>query len=181
VVVIKGVLFDIVREVVAELLGEDTWDSAIESSGFDGSYTSLGNYPDQEMFTLVARLSETAGLSVDDTLRTVGIHGWPYLEARQPELVADVTDMGSLLHSLNNVVHTEVRKLYPDSVVPRFGITDEGPGHWVVTYESERRMCRLAEGLLLGFSDTRSISTTVTHLSCSNQGDDACILDVVVA
>jgi hypothetical protein len=42
-------------------------------------------------------------------------------------------------------------------------------------------MCRLAEGLLLGFSDTRSISTTVTHLSCSNQGDDACILDVVVA
>jgi hypothetical protein len=73
------------------------------------------------------------------------------------------------------------RELYPDSVVPLFGIADEGPGHWVVTYESERRMCRLAEGLLLGFSDTRNISTTVTHLSCSNQGDDACILDVVVA
>lgn len=180
-VVVKGLLFDVVREVVAELLGEDTWDRAIETSGFDGSYTSLGNYPDQEMFTLVAQLSESAGLSVDDTLRTVGIHGWRHLESRQPELVADMADMGTLLHSLNNVVHTEVRKLYPDSVVPLFGIADEGPGHWVVTYESERRMCRLAEGLLLGFSDTRGIRTTVSHLSCSNHGDDACVLDVVVA
>lgn len=178
---VKGVLFDVVREVVAELLGEDAWDRAVESAGFEGSYTSLGNYPDEEMAELVVLLSESAGLSVDETLRTVGIHGWRHLELRQPELVAGVDDMGTLLHSLNNVVHTEVRKLYPDSFVPLFGITDEGPNRWLVTYESERRMCRLAEGLLLGFSDARGLSTTITHVACMNHGDGNCVLDVAVA
>ena len=180
-VTVKGVLFDVVREVVAELLGEDAWDRAIETAEFEGSYTSLGNYPDEEMATLVVLLSESAGLSVDDTLRTVGIHGWRHLELRQPELVAGVDDMGTLLHSLNNVVHTEVRKLYPDSFVPLFGISDEGPGRWLVTYESERRMCRLAEGLLLGFSEARGITTTISHVSCMNHGDGTCVLDVAVA
>lgn len=178
---VKGLLFDVVREVVAELLGEDAWDRAIESAGFEGSYTSLGNYPDEEMYTLVGLLSESAGLSVDDTLRTVGIHGWRHLEQRQPELVAGVGDMGTLLHSLNHVVHTEVRKLYPDSFVPLFGITDQGPDRWLVTYESERRMCRLAEGLLLGFSESRGISTAITHVSCINHGDSSCVLDVTVS
>lgn len=178
---VKGLLFDVVREVVADLLGEDAWDRAIESAGFEGSYTSLGNYPDEEMAALVVLLSESAGLSVDDTLRTVGIHGWRHLEQRQPELVASVGDLGTLLHSLNHVVHTEVRKLYPDSLVPEFDIDDEGPGRWMVTYESERRMCRLAEGLLLGFSESRGIITTITHVSCINHGDSACVLDVEVS
>ena len=178
---VKGLLFDVVREVVADLLGEDAWDRAIESAGFEGSYTSLGNYPDEEMAALVVLLSDSAGLSVDDTLRTVGIHGWRHLEQRQPELVASVGDLGTLLHSLNHVVHTEVRKLYPDSLVPEFDIDDEGPGRWMVTYESERRMCRLAEGLLLGFSESRGISTTITHVSCINHGDSACVLDVEVS
>jgi hypothetical protein len=181
VVPVKGLLFDVVREVVADLLGEDAWDRAIESAGYEGSYTSLGNYPDAEMATLVVLLAESAGLSVDDTLRTVGIHGWRHLEQRQPELVAGVDDLGTLLHSLNHVVHTEVRKLYPDSLVPQFDIADEGPGRWLVTYESERRMCRLAEGLLIGFSDSRGISTAITHVSCINYGDAACVLDVVVS
>lgn len=178
---VKGLLFDVVREVVAELLGEDEWDRAVESAGFEGSYTSLGNYPDDEMYALVVLLAESAGLSVDETLRTVGIHGWRYLEQRQPELVAGVDDIGTLLHSLNHVVHTEVRKLYPDSLVPLFGITDDGPGHWLVTYESERRMCRLAEGLLLGFAESRGITTAITHVSCINHGDDSCVLDVTVS
>lgn len=178
---IKGVIFDVAREVVAELLGEDQWDQAVESAGFEGAYTSLGSYPDEEMSTLVVLLSEAAGLSIEDTLRTVGQHGYTHLEARQPELVAGVDDMGALLHSLDDVIHTEVRKLYPDSTVPQFAVADQGPDHWQLTYSSERRMCHLAEGLLLGFAGSRDIDATITHVSCQNLGDASCVLDVTVA
>lgn len=180
-VLIKGVLFDVVREVVADLLGEETWDQAVEDAGLEGAYTSLGNYPDGDLAALVTLLSEAAGLSVEDTLRTVGIHGWKHLEVRQPELVDGSDDMGTLLHSLNGVVHTEVRKLYPDSVVPMFQITDQGPDHWLVTYDSERRLCHLAEGLLLGFAQSRNIDASITHLSCVNSGDPSCVLDVTAS
>ena len=175
---IKGLLFDIVREVVAEVLGEDAWDNAIEAAGIEGAYTSLGNYPDIELSKLVQLLSESAGLTPDETLRVVGIHGYPYLIKRQPELVAGVTDLGGLLHSLNSVIHPEVLKLYPNSTVPSFDVSDTGDNHWTVTYESQRQLCQLAEGLIIGGGRSVGADPKVTHLQCRGKGDSACVLEV---
>lgn len=175
---IKGLLFDIVREVVAELLGEDAWDQAVEAAGLEGAYTSLGNYPDVELGELVAVVSATTGMSAAETLRTVGIHGYKHLVRRQPELVAGIDDLGGLLHSLNAVIHPEVRKLYPDSVVPSFDVEDVAPGRWLLTYESERRLCRLAEGLVVGGGQSLGADPQVTHTSCVDEGDASCVLEV---
>ena len=178
---IKGVLFDVVQEVVAEILGDEAWDRAIDASGLEGAYTSLGNYPDAEMHTLVALLADEAGLTGDETLRVVGVHAYKHLKERQPDLVADVSDLGQMLHSLNEVIHPEVRKLYVDASVPDFVVDDLGPGRWSVTYESERRMCHLAEGLIVGAGVDLGTEPSVTHTSCVAHGDEACVLEVVTA
>ena len=42
----KGVLFNVVEDVVTDVLSEDAWDDAVDRSGASGAYTSLGNYDD---------------------------------------------------------------------------------------------------------------------------------------
>ena len=178
VVPVKGLLFDVAREVVAEVLGEDEWDRAVEAADVEGAYTSLGNYPDAEMVRLVDVIAATAGLTRDEALRTVGVHGYRHLASRHPELVDGIDDVGALLHSLNAVIHPEVLKLYPESNVPSFDVVDVAEDRWQVTYDSRRGLCRLAEGLIVGGGESLGRTTTVTHLSCVHDGDGTCVLEV---
>ncbi len=41
----KGVVFNLLEQVVSEEAGEATWEQAISDSGVDGAYTSLGHLP----------------------------------------------------------------------------------------------------------------------------------------
>ena len=49
----KGVVFNLLEEVVTERHGDAVWDTLLDASGLVGSYTSLGSYPDEEMEKLV--------------------------------------------------------------------------------------------------------------------------------
>ena len=42
----KGVVFNLLEQLVARDFGEDTWDALLDASGLEGAYTSLGSYPD---------------------------------------------------------------------------------------------------------------------------------------
>lgn len=52
---IKGIVFNLLEEIVSEQHGPDTWDALLDATEVDGSYTSLGNYPDEELLALVGR------------------------------------------------------------------------------------------------------------------------------
>ena len=44
----KGVIFNVIEEVVGDLFGDETWDDLLETAEVDGAYTALGNYADTE-------------------------------------------------------------------------------------------------------------------------------------
>src|SRR6476661_3912519 len=48
---------------------------------------------------------------------------------------------------LDDTIHPEVVKLYPDARPPRFRFEDPAPGMLVMHYTSERRLCAMAEGM----------------------------------
>ena len=45
----KGVILNVVEEVVVDLFDEDTWDAVIENAGVSGAYTALGYYEDADV------------------------------------------------------------------------------------------------------------------------------------
>jgi len=57
----KGILFNLAEEVVQEAYGDEVWERMLDESGVDGAYTSLGNYPDEEFFALVAAAAGSWG------------------------------------------------------------------------------------------------------------------------
>lgn len=173
----KGVLFNVVEDVVTAALGHDTWDDVVETSGVSGAYTSLGNYPDGELVAIVVALSEKLSLSVDDTLRLAGRLGFEPLASRAPELLSSCPDWRSVLTSLDDIIHPEVLKIYPDSDVPRFSVVD-GDDAVTVHYSSERGMCALADGLLVGCGAWYSAELEVEHVTCVHRGDDTCTMRV---
>lgn len=173
----KGVIFNVVEEVLGEAFGPEMWDRAVDRAGADGAYTSLGNYPGGDLTKIVAAVSELANLSRDQVLAAAGRLGFKHLAGRHAELLAGATDWRGVLEQLDGIIHPEVRKIYPDAQVPMFE-AQRGDGTLVLEYRSHRQLCRLAEGLIQGLGDWYTTELDVRHLACVNHGDDVCVLEV---
>jgi hypothetical protein len=146
----KGIIFNAVADAVIGLGGEDLWDELLEAANLGGAYTSLGSYPDAELFALVEAASNKLEKEPADVLAIVGELAFPHLSGRHPELVGDHTGAISLLCTLNDVIHPEVLKLYPDASCPDFTTLRREDNELDLLYRSERRLPQLAIGLIRG-------------------------------
>lgn len=158
----KGVIFNVVQEVVEELFDTETWDALLDSAAVDGAYTALGDYADTELVAIVAAASTATGMDAEAVLRLVGHHALPKLASRVPDSLTDADDPFTFIRQVNDIIHPEVLKIYPDSIPPAFTF-DEHPEGLLVTYRSERNLPSLAEGLLSGISTLFDAELTITR------------------
>jgi hypothetical protein len=172
----KGVIFNLAEEVVTDAYGEDTWDALLEAADLEGAYTSLGNYPDDDLVKLVEAASSQLGVSGDDVVRTIGEGALPLLADRYPVFFDDHTSTRSFLMTLNDVIHSEVRKLYPGAMVPEFEFDDRDADRLSIWYRSERKLCSLAEGFILGAAAHYGETASLEQPECMKQGSDHCLL-----
>ena len=176
----KGVVFNVVEDVVTEEMSADAWDDVVDKAGVGGAYTSLGTYPDEELVAIVAATARIAGLTPADTLRLVGRRGFKHLAGRAPHVLEGLDDWRSVLTSLDGIIHPEVHKIYADAETPGFDAVEDGDG-LLVTYASSRRMCALADGFVLGAGEWFNTELVVVHESCIEQGDPSCTMRVTEA
>jgi NADPH:quinone reductase-like Zn-dependent oxidoreductase len=116
----KGIIFQLLEDVVVDAFGEATWDELLDAAGLDGVYTSLGSYDDAEISALVSAAAAKLSLSEGNVLRWFGQRAIPGMAKRWPEFfIAHQTTMPFLL-SLNDVIHPEVRKLYSGAYCPNY-------------------------------------------------------------
>jgi len=169
----KGVIFNIVEEVVAAAYGPDMWDHLLGQAGLDGVYTSVGSYPDAQLEALVAAASGETGLPTSDMLRIIGRHAIPRLNDRFPAFFENAGDARTFILGLNQIIHPEVRKLYAGAGCPHFHFT---LAERAVTlgYNSPRRLCHLAEGFVLGLADHFGETIAVAQPACMHAGDPTC-------
>src|SRR5438309_1287634 len=172
----KGIIFNLVEEVVGDAYGEDTWDDLLETTHLDGSYTSLGSYPDEELSGLVSAAAGALGISAEDVVRLIGERALPLLASRYRTFFEGHTSTQSFLLTLNDIIHPEVRKLYPGAIVPDFDFDTPEDGVLVIGYRSQRRLCALAEGFILGAASHYGEHVEVSQSRCLLRGDDQCLI-----
>jgi Haem-NO-binding len=175
---VKGVIFNLVEDVVRREHGDDFWDDVVDGSGVSGAYTSLGTYSDAELTSLAARVGEQLRAEPADVVRHVGREGLSMLAERYPEFFTPHTDVRSFLLSLNTVVHPEVRRLFPGAVIPDFEHRLPAPDVLELIYSTERGRCDLAEGLILGAADHYGQHVELDQPQCTRRGDPVCVLRV---
>jgi Haem-NO-binding len=175
---VKGIVFNLLEEVVVREHGDAAWEAMLDRAGLDGVYTSLGNYADEDLSALVRAAAETLSLEPDDVARWYGRHALPLLAERTPDLFSPHANARSFVLALNAIIHPEVRKLYPGSEPPTFAFDASDPDRLVLEYRSRRRLCAFAEGLLLGTGDFFGEALALEQPLCMKRGDDRCRISV---
>ena len=148
----KGVVFTEFLEMVEEKYSPDMVEDIIEDSelGSGGVYTSVGTYDHGEMIQLVTALSTRTGIAVPDLLRAFGEHLFGRFSRYYPAFFADARSALNFLEQVDNYIHVEVRKLYPDAELPTFSCHSPRSGCLQMEYQSRRPFASLAEGLIRG-------------------------------
>jgi hypothetical protein len=176
----KGIVFNLLEEAVTRTYGEDTWDDLLETAGLEGAYTSLGNYPDQQLTDLVQAASAATGADSQTIIRWFGREAMPALATAYPGFFVPHHDLGSFLNTLNDIIHPEVRKLYPGADVPTFGFATASDGTITMRYGSPRRLCAFAEGLIEGAAAQFGQAVTIDQPRCMLRGDELCTIVIRV-
>jgi len=174
----KGIVFNLLEEVVIRHHGEDVWDTLLDAAGLDGNYTSLGSYPDEDMGKLVAVAATALNISAIDVQRWFGRQAMPLLVARYPAFFTPHQVTRTFIVSVNSIIHPEVRKVYPGADVPTFDFTLLDDGGLLMGYTSPRRLCALAEGFIEGAADHFHESAHAEHVECMHRGDAKCLVKI---
>jgi hypothetical protein len=177
---LKGIVFNLLEEVVITARGEAAWDGLLDATGLTGSYTSLGSYPDEEIEKLVLAGAAALGMSPQDVLRWFGREAMGLLATRYPAYFSGHRATLSFVQSVNSIIHPEVRKLYAGAHCPHFRFEQKPDGAVLMTYDSPRKLCALAHGFIEGAGDHFKEKVDVEHLSCMHRGDPKCILSIRV-
>lgn len=171
----KGIILTVLSDLVQEKYGLRTWDELIQKvnpkSG--GSYTAAQSYDDIEVFQLIDEISKKINKSVPNVIRSFGEYMLLKMSKRYPDMFTG-KDIKEFLLSIDQVIHREVLKLYPDAQLPKFKYEDQKGQSLVMLYFSKRKLCTLAEGLISGAAIYYQVELVIKHSKCIHKGDDHC-------
>ncbi len=148
----KGIIFREFLEMVEAKYGYIVVDEIIDASMVEskGIYTSVGTYPHKEFFMLAEQLSEITQTSVADLFLIYGEYAFSYFIRNYPYLIEMYHDAFDLLSHIEDVIHVDVLKLYPEAELPVLKIVEHSKRKLVMEYTSQRKMSEFAEGLISG-------------------------------
>ncbi len=146
----KGIVFTEFLDLVEDKFGLEVLDKIITQSNLEsgGIYTSVGTYKFSEMLQLLQHLSAHTDISIDDLLLVYAEHFFGVLEESYPGLLATYKDPIEMLSSIENHIHVEVRKIYPDAELPTFEVLEKTEDSLVMVYKSNRAMHHFGLGLM---------------------------------
>ncbi len=146
----KGIVFTEFLELVEDKFGLEMVDKIITESNLEseGAYTTVGTYKFSEMLQLLEHLSTNTGIAIDDMLLVYAEHFFSVLEDNYPGLLATYKDPIEMLSSIEDHIHVEVRKIYPDAELPTFEVIKKTRTSLTMIYKSSRAMHHFGLGLM---------------------------------
>ncbi|SMF54556.1 Haem-NO-binding [Alteromonadaceae bacterium Bs31] len=178
----KGAVFIAFNDMIEGLHGIEKWEAILNKAQpeSEGIYASAGSYADEEIVQLVLAAADELDAPASDITRSFGKYLFGELNKKFPIFASLHDDLFSFLNSIESVIHKEVRKLYNDASLPKISCSKINNHHFRMTYESPRKMCALAEGLILGAAEHYQANASLSQPQCMHEGSDQCHIDIVI-
>ena len=151
----KGIVFREYIDFVEEQAGEDVVDQMIDRANpqSGAAYTAVGKYDWRELVDMVVALSDIISAPVPDLTRAFGRHLFSRLKTNYPQFLVGPKDAFEFLQTIENKIHVEVLKLYPDAELPTLDVREISPSEMSVGYTSCRPFGDLCIGMIEGCAD----------------------------
>jgi hypothetical protein len=146
----KGIVFTEFLDMVERVHGYGLVDELLNECDLksDGIYTAVGTYEHKEMVQILSRLSVKTEVTVSQLLKSFGHYLFGTFKTTYPSFFESAHTAFDFLESIENHIHVEVLKLYPDAELPRFKTRLINENCLEMIYLSDRSMADFAEGLI---------------------------------
>jgi hypothetical protein len=151
----KGIIFTEFMDLVEQKFGLEALDSLLADSGDPGIYTAVGSYDHRNLVKLIVQLSKKTGISPEELQRVFGQSVFHNLYNTLPNnnsLQACKTSF-QFIKLVEDYIHIEVKKLYPEANPPSFYFISESETELVFDYVSARCMSHVCLGLMEGCAE----------------------------
>ncbi len=177
----KGIVFNILEALIVEKFGDETMEEIYANVQFSGDVLPFivpETYPDSDLYAMVGFLSKKTSIPVDDLIFEFGKFMFPVFYNKYPIFFENIDSPIEFLKSVNDIIHVEVKKIFEEATPPLVTVKQIKENQIVLNYQSERKLCRLLEGLLEGLASHFKKEIFYAHKACMKNGEDQCVYDV---
>jgi len=141
-------------------------------------YYRVAEYPDQEAVALLSALASALNEPLDAVLENLGEFITPDLLRMARYWIHPDWKALDLIANTEATIHETLRAEGSRTDPPRLRCERTAPYEVVVTYDSARRLCALARGIVKGVASHYAEQVSIREPSCMLKGDPACRLVV---
>lgn len=176
----QGSIYTSFSDMVIEKMGMEQWNELLEKTNppSQGVYTSGQQYEDSELINMVVALSEKTGIAAEKLVEAFGQYLFDSLYRTSPANVSHIDNLREFLLAIDSVIHVEVKRVHPDSYLPKFEYEDGENGELIMYYTSKRKLCHASIGLIFGAAKQFDEAIEITHPECMHDGAERCKLIV---
>jgi hypothetical protein len=148
----KGLIFTELVEFVESSFNYETVDNMLQNANLphSGAYTQAGNYPFDELVSIIISLNRITKIEINKLLFLFGDHIFDKIKSLYPSLIEEFNNPLDFIEKVDEIVHVEVKKLYSDVDLPRFFVKFKSEKKLILLYQSEKKLEALAHGLMIG-------------------------------
>jgi hypothetical protein len=177
----NGILFVEISKFAQSRLGEQAWQEIVRLAGVPSrTYYRVADYPDEEAFALLSTLSAAMKEPLAVTLESLGEFIVPDLIKMSRYWIKPEWKTLDLIANTENTIHETLRSEGSQTNPPRLQCRRSAPEEVVVTYDSPRKLCALAKGIIIGIGKHYGERVTIAEPTCMFNGAPACELVVSV-
>lgn len=147
-------------------------DSVKPESG--GAYTSIEDFPDQELLDMIAEVSHKTGTPITELLKASGQYLFHASAFKHSVFTDEKPNLMEFLKSIESIIYKEVRRFYQNPNL--LGVEWEQPTEdtLILHYHSPRKLCYLADGLIRGAAEYYKTDINMSQTTCTHDGAKRC-------
>jgi len=145
----KGIILSEFIEFIEQQLGESAAQKIIDQSDLEsgGAYSRVGMYDYQELIRLLTNTASQSKCDANELLDSFSHHLFSMFKRDYSMFFEGVNNAAQMLMQIDNHIHVEVKKLYPDAELPSFNYTQKG-NQLTLHYASPRPLALVAQALV---------------------------------
>src|SRR5262245_9069579 len=174
-----GLIFLQLQKFARKQFGPQAWESLLLEANLPlQSYSPARAYPDEDLVALIGAASRILGMSDGAVVESFGEFIAPELLRLQGRLLKPEWKTLDVIENTEPLIHAAVRVANPGAQPPVLDVVRTSADELRIIYTSERKLCRLAKGILEGIARHFGESIAVEDEACMHNGDSFCALHV---